>query len=50
MDEEMNQAEVARDETEEKMVYKFLYILEQSIAKGESLEQVKEKVEAMLKK
>lgn len=50
MDEDMNQAEVARDETEEKMVYKFLYILEQSIAKGESLEQVKEKVEAMLKK
>ncbi len=49
MDEDMNQAEVARDETEEKMIYKFLYILEQSIAKGETLEEVKEKIEALLK-
>ena len=50
MDEEMNVGEELRIQTEQKMVYKFLYILEQSIAKGESLEDVKEKIEALLKK
>ncbi len=50
MDEEMNQAEVAREETEQKMVYKFLLMISQSKASGESLEDLEEKVKALLNK
>lgn len=37
--EEMNQAEVAREETEQKMIYKFLLMIKES----ESLEDLEEK-------
>lgn len=39
MDLEMNQAEVAREETEQKMLYKFLLMIKES----ESLEELEEK-------
>lgn len=44
--EEMNQAEVAREETEQKMLYKFLVM----IGDSESLEELKKKVEALITK
>nr|DAG65190.1 MAG TPA: hypothetical protein [Caudoviricetes sp.] len=46
MEEEMNQAEVARDETEEKMIYKFLLMIKES----ETLEELEEKTRALLNK
>ncbi len=46
MEEEMNQAEVARDETEQKMIYKFLLMIKES----ESLEELEKKTEALLNK
>lgn len=48
MDDEMNQAEVAREETEQKMIYKFLLMIEESEKNGETTEQLKEKVKALL--
>ncbi|MCM1023825.1 MAG: hypothetical protein NC395_07175 [Prevotella sp.] len=44
--EEMNQAEVAREETEQKMIYKILDI----ISHCESKEEIEEKVRALLNK
>ena len=44
MEEEMNQAEVARDETEEKMIYKFLLMIKEST----TLEELEEKTKALL--
>lgn len=44
--EEMNQAEVARDETEQKMIYKFLLMIKES----KSLEELEEKTKALLNK
>lgn len=44
--EEMNQAEVARDETEQKMIYKFLLMIKES----SSLEELEEKTKALLNK
>ncbi|MCM1508999.1 MAG: hypothetical protein NC177_17965 [Ruminococcus flavefaciens] len=46
MDEEMNQAEIAREETEEKMIYKFLLMIKES----KSIEELEEKVKALLSK
>ena len=46
MEEEMNQAEVARDETEEKMIYKFLLMIKESA----TLEELEEKTRALLTK
>ena len=46
MEEEMNQAEVARDETEEKMIYKVLLMIKES----ETLEELEEKTRALLNK
>lgn len=46
MVEEMNQAEVAREETEQKMIYKFLLMIKES----ESLEELEKKAEALLHK
>lgn len=46
MDLEMNQAEVAREETEQKMLYKFLLMIKES----ESLEELEEKTKALLNK
>lgn len=43
---EMNQAEVAREETEEKMIYKFLLMIKES----ENLEELEKKVKALLEK
>lgn len=43
---EMNQAEVARDETEQKMIYKFLLMIKES----KSLEELEEKIKALLNK
>ncbi len=44
MNEDMNQAEVARDETEEKMIYKFLLMIKES----KDLEELEQKVRALL--
>ena len=46
MDLEMNQAEVAREETEQKMLYKFRLMIKES----ESLEELEEKTKALLNK
>lgn len=46
MNEEMNQAEVARDETEQKMIYKFLLMIKES----KDLEDLEEKTKALLNK
>jgi hypothetical protein len=46
MDEEMNQAEVAKNETEQKMIYKFLLMIKES----ESLEDLESKTKALLEK
>ncbi len=43
---EMNQAEVAREETEQKMLYKILDI----IAHSETKEEIEEKIRALLTK
>ena len=43
---EMNQAEVARDETEQKMIYKFLLMIKES----KSLEELEEKTTTLLNK
>ena len=43
---DMNLAEVLRDETEQKMLYKFLLMISES----ESLEERKEKIEALITK
>ena len=44
--EEMNQAEVAREETEEKMLYKFLLMIKES----KDLEELEQKTRALLNK
>ncbi|MBR6398869.1 MAG: hypothetical protein IKS06_08270 [Lachnospiraceae bacterium] len=44
--EEMNQAEISREETEQKMIYKFLLMIKES----ESLEELEEKAKALLRK
>lgn len=46
MQEEMNQAEVAREETEQKMIYKFLLMIKES----KSLDELEEKTKALLNK
>lgn len=46
MNEEMNQAEIARDETEQKMLYKFLLMIKDST----SLEDLETKTKALLNK
>lgn len=46
MDEGMNQAEIAREETEEKMIYKILLLIKES----KDLADLEAKVEALLKK
>ncbi|MDO4289355.1 MAG: hypothetical protein Q4C55_09235 [Eubacterium sp.] len=43
---EMNQAEIARNETEQKMIYQFLLMIKES----DSLEDLEEKVKALLSK
>ena len=43
--EEMNLAEVAREETEQKMLYKFLTMINES----ESIEELEAKVKALIK-
>ena len=50
MDEGMNQAEIARDETEQKMLYKFLLMIKEARDGGETLEQLETKVKALLTK
>ena len=45
MNEEMNQAEIAREETEQKMLYKFLLM----IKKSNSLEELEKETQALLK-
>lgn len=42
----MNQAEIAREETEEKMIYKFLLMIKES----KDLKELEEKVRALLDK
>lgn len=44
--EDMNQAEVAREETEQKMIYKFLLMINES----NDLKELEEKVKALLNK
>ncbi len=43
---EMNQAEVSRQETEQKMLYKFIVMIKES----KSLEELEEKTRALLNK
>lgn len=43
---EMNQAEVSREETEQKMIYKILLMLKES----ESLDELEAKIKALLNK
>lgn len=43
---EMNQAEVAREETEQKMLYKILLLIKES----KDLEELEAKVKALLEK
>ena len=46
MNEEMNQAEIAREETEQKMLYKILLMVKES----KDLNELEEKVKALLNK
>lgn len=46
MDEEMNLAEITKEETEQKMIYKFLLMIKES----KSLEDLEEKTKALLNK
>ncbi len=46
MNEDMNQAEVLKEETEEKMIYKVLLMIKES----ESLEELELKLKALLNK
>ncbi len=46
---EMNQAEIAREETEQKMIYKFLLMVKAEKEKGGNLEELEKKIEAMIK-
>ena len=50
MDEEMNQAEVAREETEQKMLYKFITMIDEAKEKSETLDDLKEKIKALITK
>lgn len=50
MEEEMNQAEIAREETEQKMIYKFLLMVKEEIKKDGNLEELEKQIEAMVKK
>ena len=50
MTEDMTQAEIARDETEQKMLYKFLFMIREGKDKGESLDQLEERVKALITK
>lgn len=50
MELEMNQAEIAREETEQKMIYRFLLMIKETQDKGESIEQLEDKVKALLNK
>lgn len=45
--EEMSQAEIAREETERKMIYKFLLMIKEAKENGENLEELEKKVEAI---
>jgi hypothetical protein len=49
MENEMNQAEIAREETEQKMVYKFLMMISESKDNKETIEQLEQKVKALVK-
>ena len=45
MGEEMNQAEIAREETEQKMIYKFLLMIKAEKEKGGNLEELEKQIE-----
>lgn len=47
---EMNQAEIAREETEQKMLYKFLLMIKEAREKDEDLEALEKQIKAMTKK
>ena len=47
---EMNQAEVAREETEQKMLYKFLLMIKEVKNAGKSLDDLEENVKSLLRK
>ncbi len=49
MNEEMNQAEIAREETEQKMIYKFLLMVKAEKEKGGNLDELEKQIEAMIK-
>ena len=49
MKEEMNQAEIAREETEQKMIYKFLLMVKAEKEKGGNLEDLEKQIGAMIK-
>ncbi len=47
---EMNQAEVAREETEQKMLYRFLLMIKEIKDAGKSLDDLEENVKSLLRK
>lgn len=47
--EEMNQSEVLRDETEQKMLYKFLLMIEEEKKNQGSLDSLAEKIKPLIK-
>lgn len=50
MDEDMNTGEQLVEQTEEKMIYKFLLMLKETQESGQNLSQLEEKVKALLNK
>lgn len=50
MDEEMNASEQLVEQTEDKMIYKILLMVKEAQEKGESLEQLSDKLKALLNK
>lgn len=50
MDEGMNTSEQLVEQTEEKMIYKFLLMVKEAQEKGENLEGLENKLKALLNK
>ena len=50
MEEDMNLGEKLVEQTEDKVIYKILLMIEESKKNSESLEQLEEKIKALLEK
>ena len=49
MEESMNQAEVLTEQVEQKMLYKFLVMINEAETKGKTMEDLADEVKAMIK-